>query len=986
MQEINIPDSVTAIGDYAFYGCDNLASIYFYGDAPQFYTEVLGNVTATAYYPAGNATWTDDVKQDYGGTITWVEWIPNGNGALTFDESSYSCNVGETIYLTAAYVSEEAPTEDNIIWTCSDKNAVSFSDTSTQGPSVTGEENTYWISTAITGLTAGNTTITLSVFGCSTSVSVTVNGNESMGIGVLTAIDDNLNYIFIDDDKGYIAAESEFAKMKELLNNKKISDKRVIFKYTDNDVIISIYSIYDVLCLQAKNVQASPEKLEYSTDGTYQKDTIEVTADVFVTVDLSQDAPYSPSDIGQLKETDLYFNLEDITLTAFSASNIVYFGKTLWMKSTKKEIETNATTIGYGQNRSISLTVSADIDDDAEPEETSATVLITKFFASVAGDSYSIAFADCYVEVTNQCEVEKESTLDALAKSYENADITVGLSANLNQYFADGSNGGADDVAVIEYIVKMLTLETISSYNNAEDWAERLENLAAEKLRNALLSKLGLSSSVIGGTDTVYVYAQYTGTNDKTVDLKIPVAIYMQGDKIYGGTGTILYSTDGKKISNTSKNWNIAGTLTYVNMSNFADCMINYVKAAYNQAWGKSANKWADTLVGAPLTNLFKAVKRFNDAAKILNINVKLPTSTADAIFQFSLNQVKKSASIECPVDVYVYNSYGQICGAIEDNAINPYFSDESVVLSVVGDKKYVTLYNDNYSILFVGNGRGTMKYQIDEYADGELVRSVTTVDIPLEEGTVYCGYIPESLYTSTEIYELIGEDEDETIPVTSDEYFVHNEVAHTEGEAVIENENSATCINDGSYDRVVYCIDCGEEISRETIIIPATGHSYATPVFTWSDDYTSATATFTCTDCDDEQTINCTVTSETNADEGTMYIATVEFNGATYTDTQTIIMPVEPDVPDESDTSKPNESTESNDPAEAVEPSKSVESDESDKAKEADNSTESNEEQETKVSNVTTTNNNDNGDSSDTKTEIDENNASNVKTGDIHN
>ena len=49
--------------------------------------------------------------------------------------------------------------------------------------------------------------------------------------------------------------------------------------------------------------------------------------------------------------------------------------------------------------------------------------------------------------------------------------------------------------------------------------------------------------------------------------------------------------------------------------------------------------------------------------------------------------------------------------------------------------------------------------------------------------------------------------------------------IAHTPGEAVKENEVAATCTADGSYDMVVYCTVCGEEMSRETHGIPA-GHT----------------------------------------------------------------------------------------------------------------------------------------------------------------
>ena len=55
----------------------------------------------------------------------------------------------------------------------------------------------------------------------------------------------------------------------------------------------------------------------------------------------------------------------------------------------------------------------------------------------------------------------------------------------------------------------------------------------------------------------------------------------------------------------------------------------------------------------------------------------------------------------------------------------------------------------------------------------------------------------------------------------------------HTPGEAVRENEVAATCEQDGSYESVVYCTACSEELSRETVTVPATGHSYENGVCT---------------------------------------------------------------------------------------------------------------------------------------------------------
>ena len=52
-------------------------------------------------------------------------------------------------------------------------------------------------------------------------------------------------------------------------------------------------------------------------------------------------------------------------------------------------------------------------------------------------------------------------------------------------------------------------------------------------------------------------------------------------------------------------------------------------------------------------------------------------------------------------------------------------------------------------------------------------------------------------------------------------------EEQHTPSTAVVENAVKATCTEAGSYDEVVYCSICGEELSRDTVIIPALEHQW---------------------------------------------------------------------------------------------------------------------------------------------------------------
>lgn len=75
LEEITIPANVTVIESLVFGYCASLTQVTFLGDAPaaeDFNISAFESVTATVYYPAGNATWTDEIMLDYCGDLTWV--------------------------------------------------------------------------------------------------------------------------------------------------------------------------------------------------------------------------------------------------------------------------------------------------------------------------------------------------------------------------------------------------------------------------------------------------------------------------------------------------------------------------------------------------------------------------------------------------------------------------------------------------------------------------------------------------------------------------------------------------------------------------------------------------------------------------------------------------------------------------------------------------------------------------------------------------
>ena len=72
LTSIVIPENMVIVENWAFAECTSLNEITFLGAAPEIDEEVFLEVTATAYYPANNPTWTANVMQNYGGEITWV--------------------------------------------------------------------------------------------------------------------------------------------------------------------------------------------------------------------------------------------------------------------------------------------------------------------------------------------------------------------------------------------------------------------------------------------------------------------------------------------------------------------------------------------------------------------------------------------------------------------------------------------------------------------------------------------------------------------------------------------------------------------------------------------------------------------------------------------------------------------------------------------------------------------------------------------------
>ena len=102
LETVVIPSTVDSLGSSAFRNCTGLTEIEFLGNAPRIDSNAFTNVTADAYYPGRDTTWTEEVRRDYGGDLNWIARMPGIEGVIRLSGS----NRYETAFAVADQLKE----------------------------------------------------------------------------------------------------------------------------------------------------------------------------------------------------------------------------------------------------------------------------------------------------------------------------------------------------------------------------------------------------------------------------------------------------------------------------------------------------------------------------------------------------------------------------------------------------------------------------------------------------------------------------------------------------------------------------------------------------------------------------------------------------------------------------------------------------------------------------------------------------------------
>ncbi len=173
-----------------------------------------------------------------------------------------------------------------------------------------------------------------------------------------------------------------------------------------------------------------------------------------------------------------------------------------------------------------------------------------------------------------------------------------------------------------------------------------------------------------------------------------------------------------------------------------------------------------------------------------------------------------KTICVQCPVDVLVTNSKGEIVAQIEDDQIVS--KSNGIEIIVYGSEKYILVPGtEEYDISITATDAGTMNYQILEYDEKcSNIRTVEYNAIPLYDGQVFAGSVDTQTLASSDTYNLTTGDT--TIYADKDEYTLE------EGHTYTCTVTKATCTTEG---KRVYVCTCGDTYTET---IPVASHTDA--------------------------------------------------------------------------------------------------------------------------------------------------------------
>ena len=374
----------------------------------------------------------------------------------------------------------------------------------------------------------------------------------------------------------------------------------------------------------------------------------------------------------------------------------------------------------------------------------------------------------------------------------------------------------------------------------------------------------------------------------------------------------VYYCPDcGKYYNNSTSTF---GLSSINSKTNYSKAKKWYAYTPYTilfQAYKGAETQTVGTYCGISTTNPLPTTETYNETFDEVPETetpegFTVPTTAANKYYFIDEDGTRTSSSYVVGNDATKV-SYGWLVDDVYSYTIVPVYLVDEPELSVT---QTVSVSDNLKNVLTVEveNESDYLTYTYQWYKDGEALEGETEASLLVDDNDASYSVTVTATAGDDCIYYTLS-----TGTSASSTYEVDH--VHTAGEAVIENKVAATCTEDGSYDSVVYCTVCGEELSRTTVTVEATGHSYSSSyTFSWNDDYSGAAAIFTCSVCGETYSADVVVASAADENGNTVYTAVITGpDGSEYTESYTLEAS-EDEMTDNEETSDGEEDTEAQD------------------------------------------------------------------------
>ena len=111
---VELPCTLAWVGQEAFADCADLKELTFVGNAPVFAANAFRGTTLNAWYYHLNPTWTEAVRQNYGGSITWrrmdgLPFVDVPQGSFFYEPVAWALDKGITAGTDATHFGPDNP-------------------------------------------------------------------------------------------------------------------------------------------------------------------------------------------------------------------------------------------------------------------------------------------------------------------------------------------------------------------------------------------------------------------------------------------------------------------------------------------------------------------------------------------------------------------------------------------------------------------------------------------------------------------------------------------------------------------------------------------------------------------------------------------------------------------------------------------------------------------------------------------------------------